>query len=96
MLREFYETVVKDHHQPVHIRTVEDFKKIDVSYEQRIINENWTFDTKPRDETTGNEIAIDNMFVYKYLLLERRLAAYRGMDYWDFQSKRLHKDTFGR
>jgi hypothetical protein len=84
VLREFYETVVKDHHQPVHIRTVEDFKKIDVSYEQRIINENWTFDTKPRDETTGNEIAIDNMFVYKYLLLERRLAAYRGMDYWDF------------
>jgi len=84
VLREFYKTVIKDHHQPVHIRTVEDFKKTDVSYEQRIIDENWTFDTKPRDETTGNEIAIDNMFVYKYLLLERRLAAYRGMDYWDF------------
>lgn len=83
-LGEFYEKIIVDHEPPVAIKTVEDFKKTDVSYEQRIINENWTFDTKPRDENTGNEIAPDNMFVYKYLLLERKLSAYKGMDYWDF------------
>ena len=84
LLKEFYERVLKDHHQPFPIRTVADFERTSVSYEQRIANENWTFDTKPRDENTGNEIAIDNMFVYKYLLLERRLSAYKGLDYWDF------------
>lgn len=83
-LRNFHAKILTDHHQSVPIKTIEDFAKTDVSYEQRIINENWTFDTKPRDENTGNEIAIDNMFVYKYLILERRLSAYKGMDYWDF------------
>ncbi|WDZ77956.1 class I SAM-dependent methyltransferase [Ensifer adhaerens] len=84
MLREFYKKILKDHHQPVAIKTVADFEKTPVSYEQRITNENWTFDVKPRDESTGNEVAIDNMFVYKFLILERKLSAYKGMDYWDF------------
>jgi 2-polyprenyl-3-methyl-5-hydroxy-6-metoxy-1,4-benzoquinol methylase len=82
--KNFYRTILRDHHQPVAIKTIDDFKKTDISYEQRVINENWTFDNKPRDENTGNEVAIDNLFVYKYLILERRLSAYKGLDYWDF------------
>ncbi|MCW2285358.1 2-polyprenyl-3-methyl-5-hydroxy-6-metoxy-1,4-benzoquinol methylase [Rhodoblastus acidophilus] len=81
--KDFYETIIVDHHQPVEIKTVEDFKKTNVSYEQRIINENWTFDTKPRD-ATGHEAAPNNRFVFEYLILERRLSGYKGMDYWDF------------
>ena len=84
LVRGFHQTVLKDHHQPVPIKTIADFEKTDVSYQQRIINESWTFDTKPRDPDTGNEIAIDNLFVLKYLVLERRLSAYEGNDYWDF------------
>ncbi len=84
MFKQFYDTILRDHHQPVPIKTISDFEKTPVSYEQRIANENWTFDTVPRDEETGNEIAIDNMFVYKYLILERKLSSYKGMDYWDF------------
>lgn len=92
----FYRTILKDHHQPVAIKTIDDFKKTDVSYEQRIINENWTFDNKPRDENTGNEIAVDNLFVYKYLILERRLSAYKGMDYWDFIRHVVNSREFTR
>lgn len=84
MLKSFINTIIKDKHQPIKINTIDDFSKTDVGYEQRIANENWTFDAKPRDKDTGNEIAINNQFVYKFLLLERRLSAYRGLDYWDF------------
>jgi 2-polyprenyl-3-methyl-5-hydroxy-6-metoxy-1,4-benzoquinol methylase len=83
-VRRFYELVLTDHHQPVPIRTVADVARTPVSYEQRVINENWTFDHKPRDPETGNEIAPNNLFVFKYLILERRLSAYRGMDLWQF------------
>ena len=95
-LKYFYSTVVKDYSQPVSIRTVEDFKKTDISYEQRVANENWTFNTKPRDEHTGNEVALNNTFVYKYLMLERRLSANEGMDYWQFIANHVNKREFTR
>jgi SAM-dependent methyltransferase len=80
----FYDRVLRDHHQPIPIRSVADVARTPVSYEQRIVNENWTFDSKPRDPDTGHEIAPGNLFVLKYLVLERRLSAYRGMDLWQF------------
>ena len=83
-LRRFHELVLADHHQPVAIRTVADVALTPVSYAQRVINENWTFDNKPRDPHTGHEAAPNNLFVFKYLILERRLSAYRGMDLWQF------------
>ena len=79
-IRRFQELVLQDHHQPVAIRTIADVALTPVSYEQRVLNENWTFDNKPRDPQTGHEAAPNNMFVFKYLILERRLSAYRGMD----------------
>ncbi len=80
----FYDRVIRDHHQPVPIRTVADVARTPVSYEQRIINENWTFDTKPRDAESGHEAAPGNLFVFKYLNLERRLSACHGRDMWQF------------
>lgn len=72
-LKEFISNIILDKSQPVPIKTVEDVAKTPISYEQRILNENWTFDNKPRDTETGNEIAINNDFVIKYLILERYL-----------------------
>jgi SAM-dependent methyltransferase len=89
-----WDKIIKDHHQPVAIRTVEDFKKTPFSYEQRIANENWTFDNKPRDAETGNETAPNNEFVLKYLILERRLSGYRGMDLWQFIADYVNRREF--
>ena len=72
--------VFKDHHQDISITCIEDFKRTKVSYEQRILNECWTFNVKPRDDKTGNEIAINNEFVIKYLILERKLSSFKGRD----------------
>jgi len=83
-IRHCWNKILKDHHQAVAITCIDDFKKTDVSYEQRVINENWTFDQKPRDAATGNEIAINNEFVIKYLVLERKLSAFRGQDLWKY------------
>jgi len=90
----FYDVILKDHHQQVAIKSVEDIKKTKVSYDQRLINENWTFDTKPRDPETGNEIAINNDFVIKYLILERKLSAYKGMDLWAYVADFVNKRDF--
>ena len=82
--REFNAKILRDQCQQVKITCIDDFKKTAVSYKQRIINENWTFDTKPRDADTGNEIAVNNQFVLEYLTLERRLSSYKNMDLWKY------------
>ena len=64
-----YRKVLKDHHQAVPITCIDDLNKTEISYEQRVVNENWTFDEKPRDSESGNEIAINNDFVIQFLIL---------------------------
>lgn len=83
-IAKFYSRVIKDHHQEVRITGIEDIAKTSVSYEQRIQNENQTFDLKPRDAETGNEVAVNNHFVIEYLVLERKLSAYQGRDLWKY------------
>ncbi len=95
-IKNFYEIVIKDRQQLVPIKTIEDFKKTGISYEERIKNENKIFDEIPRDSETGNEIALDNTFVYKFLILERRLSGYKQKDYWQFIADIVNKRDFTR
>jgi 2-polyprenyl-3-methyl-5-hydroxy-6-metoxy-1,4-benzoquinol methylase len=95
-LKNFYELIIKDRHQEVEIKTINDFKKTRISYEERVKNENQIFDAIPRDSETGNEVAINNTFVYKFLILERKLSAYKGMDYWQFIAEIVNKREFTR
>ena len=83
-MKKFYNLILKDHAQPHQIKKIEDFTKTSVSYEQRVINELWTFDEKPRDIETGHESAGSNHFVLEYLMLERRLSSYQKMDLWAY------------
>jgi len=92
----FWHAVVSDHHQEFTIRCVADFAKTPISYEQRVANENWTFNTKPRDPETGHEAAPNNQFVFKYLILERRLSAYKGMDLWQFVADTVNQRNYTR
>ena len=93
-IKSFYINVLIDKSQNVPITCIDDFDKTDVSYEQRIQNENWTFENKPRDEETGNEIAIGNQFVIDYLILERRLSAYKGRDLWKYVENFVNNRKF--
>lgn len=93
-IKSFYINVLIDKSQNVPIKCIDDFEKTDVSYEQRIQNENWTFENKPRDEETGNEIAIGNQFVIDYLILERRLSAYKGQDLWKYVENFVNNRKF--
>ena len=95
-IKNFYEIVVKDQQQLVQIKSIDDFKKTAVSYEERVINENKIFDEIPRDSVTGNEIAIDNTFVYKFLILERQISSYKSKDYWQFIADVVNKRDFTR
>lgn len=83
-IKKFYVKVLKDHHQDVPIKSISDFRKTSVSYEQRVANELWTFDEKPRDIDTGHESSLGNHFVLEFLVLERRLSAYDGKDLWSY------------
>lgn len=89
-----YNKILKDHHQDVPITCIDDFEKTPVSYEQRILNENWTFDEKPRDAETGNEIAINNKYVIKYLILERKLSSFNGNDLWKYVEEFVNSRKF--
>lgn len=93
-LKEFISNIILDKSQPVPIKTVEDVAKTPISYEQRILNENWTFDNKPRDTETGNEIAINNDFVIKYLILERYLSSYKNQDLWKYVENFVNNRKF--
>ena len=93
-LHKFYNKVLKDHHQVVPIKSIADFSKTEVSYEQRVVNELWTFDEKPRDIDTGHESAGSNHFVLEYLMLERRLSSYKGMDLWSYAVNYINSRTF--
>lgn len=84
--KSFYKNILIDREQPVKITCIKDFEKTPVSYEQRILNENWTFDHKERDEHTGNEIQASNEFVYTFLRLEQKLSAYKGLNFWTYIS----------
>jgi len=95
-IKQFYAEVLTDKEPPVAIKCIDDIGKTEVSYEQRIKNENWTFDNKPRDENTGNEIAVDNHFVIDYLILERKLSAYRGQDLWKYIENFVNNRKFTR
>ncbi len=93
-LVKFYRRILRDHSQPVKISNIADFERTSVSYEQRVLNENWTFDNKPRDVETGNEVAPNNDFVIRYLILERRLSAYKGSDLWEYVRKFVNSRNF--
>jgi SAM-dependent methyltransferase len=93
-IKSFYVNVIQDKCQAVPIKCIADFKKTSVSYEQRIINENWTFDHKERDEITGGEVQLSNQFVYKFLNLERKLSSYKGLDFWDYIADYINNRPF--
>ena len=93
-LKKFYVKVLKDHEQSVPIKSISDFTKTSVSYEQRVENELWTFDEKPRDVDTGHESSVGNHFVLEYLVLERRLSAYEGKDLWSYAVDFINSRTF--
>ena len=93
-IKDAYRKIIIDHHQDVAIKSIDDIKKTSVSYEQRVVNENWTFDNKPRDKETGNEIAINNHFVIEYLILERKLSAYKNMDLWKYAAHFVNSRKF--
>lgn len=93
-IRSGYNKVLKDHYPTVPITCIDDFEKTEVTYEQRVANENWTFDEKPRDEETGNEIAINNDFVIKFLILERKLSSFHGKDYWKYIEEFVNSREF--
>ncbi len=94
--KSFYLNVLIDKKQKVKISSVDDLNKTDVSYAQRVINENFTFDSKPRDEETGNEIAVNNEFVIDYLILERKLSSYHGRDLWKYVEKFVNSREYTR
>ena len=83
-IKKFYIKVLKDHHQSVPIKSISDFTKTSASYEQRVANELWTFDEKPRDVDTGHESSLGNHFVLEFLVLERKLSAFDGKDLWSY------------
>lgn len=89
-----YQALFVDKKQEVKIKCIDDFKKTSVSYEQRIKNENWTFDHKERDADTGNEVQKSNHFVYKFLILEQKLSAYQGLNYWTYIADYVNKRKY--
>jgi SAM-dependent methyltransferase len=93
-IKKFYEKVLKDHYQSVSIKSIEDFANTSVSYEQRVANELWTFDEKPRDIDTGHESSMGNHFVLEFLVLERRLSACDGKDLWSYAVNFINNRSF--